>query len=68
MIYILLLVLSIGVLVYYVRKKIRSPSQTKLKPSQENANLIKVLLELEDESREQLFELYQKQFGPLLLR
>src|SRR6185503_6335140 len=31
--------------------------------SQENANLISVLLELDDEPREQLFKLYQEQFG-----
>ena len=64
MIYILLLVLSVGVLLYYVRKKISLRSRTELTPSQENANLIKVLLELDDEAREQLFELYKKQFGP----
>ena len=64
MIYILILVLSIGVLIYYVRKKLSSPSRTELTPSQENANLIKVLLELDDDAREQLFELYKKQFGP----
>src|SRR6185503_99727 len=31
--------------------------------SQENANLVKVLLELDDEPREQLFKLYKDQFG-----
>ena len=64
MVYIVLLVLSIVLLVYFVRRKIGSPSRTELTPSQENANLIKVLLELDDDAREQLFELYKKQFGP----
>ena len=64
MLYVVLLVLSIGLLVYYVRKKISSATRTELTQSQENANLIKVLLELDDDAREELFELYKKQFGP----
>ena len=37
--------------------------QKKLTRAQENANLVKVLLELDADSREQLFKLYQDQFG-----
>ena len=64
MIYIIIVALIVGAIIYSFRKQIFSPPQQKLTPSQENANLIKVLLDLDDDSREQLFELYQKQFGP----
>jgi hypothetical protein len=61
MLYILLAILFLMGSVYLYRK--RSPPAKKLSRSQENANLIKVLLELEDEPREQLFNLYRKEFG-----
>jgi hypothetical protein len=63
MIYIILVALIVGVIIYF-RKQIFSPPLKKLTRAQENANLVKVLLDLDDDSREQLFKLYQKQFGP----
>jgi len=61
MLYILLAILFIIGLVYLYRK--RSPPAKKVSRSQENANLIKVLLELDEEPREQLFNLYKEEFG-----
>jgi hypothetical protein len=64
MIYIILVALIVGVIIYSFRKQIFSPPLKKLTLAQENANLVKVLLDLDDDSRAQLFKLYQKQFGP----
>lgn len=64
MIYIILVALIVGVIIYSFRKQIFSPPASKLTRAQENANLVKVLLDLDDDSREQLLELYKKQFGP----
>lgn len=63
MIYIFLTALIIGVLVYFFRRGTFSPPIKALTRAQENANLIKVLLDLDDEPREQLFSLYKQQFG-----
>ena len=63
MLYILLLILITGVLFYFLVKRTNLFPAKKLTRGQENANLIKVLLELDDESREQLFKLYKDQFG-----
>jgi hypothetical protein len=62
MVYIVSLLLVTGLIVY-VLVQIISPPIKKLTQSQENANLIKVLLDLDDDAREQLFELYKQQFG-----
>jgi len=63
MLYVLLLILILGALFYlFSRRTILFPAR-KLTPAQENANLIRVLLDLDDGSREQLFSLYKKQFG-----
>lgn len=64
MIYIILVALIVGVIIYSFQKQIFSPPLKKLTLAQENANLVKVLLDLDDDSRAQLFKLYQKQFGP----
>ena len=40
----------------------------KLTRAQENANLVKVLLELDTDSREELFKLYREQFGENAVR
>ena len=63
MLYILLLIIASLVVVLYFRRRAASPNQKKLTPSQENANLVKVLLELDADSRENLFKLYQDEFG-----
>ena len=68
MIYVILVVLIIGVLLYLFRKRTLSPPVAKLSRAQENANLVRVLLSLDDEPREQLFSLYKDQFGPSAAR
>lgn len=57
------IVLIVCVLAVIFRLRAKAESAPRLTPSQENANLIKVLLELEAEPREQLFKLYEEQFG-----
>jgi hypothetical protein len=63
MIYIVSTVLVIGLLVYLLHRRSLTRATKALSRSQENANLIKVLLDLDDEPREQLFSLYEQQFG-----
>ena len=63
MLYVLLLALVLGVVLYLFRAGTFAQRPKKLTRSQENAQLIKVLLELDDERRQQLFELYKAQFG-----
>lgn len=63
MLYVILLIPILGVLIYLFGRDRFSSSAKKLSRSQENANLIKVLLELEEGPREQLFNLYRNQFG-----
>jgi len=63
MLYIALVILFLSGLVYLYRRGRNFSPAKKLTRGQENANLIKVLLDLEDEPREQLFKLYQEQFG-----
>jgi hypothetical protein len=63
LLYIFLLISVSLILIYFFHKRAFSAPIKKLNRSQENANLIKVLLELDDDSREQLFKLYREQFG-----
>src|SRR5436309_10218763 len=63
MIYILLTVLIVGVSFYFFAQRTHLFPPNKRTRSQENANLIKVLPELEEEPRAQLFKLYEEQFG-----
>jgi hypothetical protein len=63
MLYILLLILITGGLFYLFGNRTNLFPAKRLTRGQENANLIKVLLELDDEPREQLFSLYKEQFG-----
>ena len=63
MLYILLLILFSCGLFYVYRRYSFGAVPKKLTRSQENANLIRVLLELDKDSREKLFTLYQQQFG-----
>ena len=63
MLYVLLLVLlSCGLFLVY-RSYSSKNRPRRLTRSEENANLIKVLLELDEEPREELFDLYRQQFG-----
>jgi hypothetical protein len=61
--FILLLILAFAALIFYLRRQSASSHRKKLTRSQENANLIKVLLELDEDSREELFRLYRDEFG-----
>jgi hypothetical protein len=63
MIYLLLLIPILAVLIGFFRSQIFSSSGEALTRGQENANLVRVLLDLEPEPREQLFQLYQEKFG-----
>jgi hypothetical protein len=63
MLYILLLVLLSWGLFFIYRIYFSKTPPRRLKRSEENANLIKVLLELDEEPREKLFDLYRQQFG-----
>jgi hypothetical protein len=63
MLYVLLLILIMGALFYFLGTRTNLFPTKKLTRSQENANLIKVLLELDEEPRDQLFNLYEEQFG-----
>ncbi len=63
MIYVILIVLLVGLLLYFLRKRVLTPPVAKLSRAQENAKLVRVLLELDDQPREQLFSLYKDQFG-----
>lgn len=60
--FIIIILIVCGLAFLYQRRRLPA-SARRLTRSQENANLIKVLLELEEEPREQLFKLYQEQFG-----
>lgn len=57
------LAIPLLVFVYFVGKRLLTPPASALTKAQENANLVKVLLELEAEPREELFQLYREQFG-----
>jgi len=57
------IVLAVCLTTFVLWNRSRSRTAPRLTRSQENANLVKVLLELEEEPREQLFTLYQEQFG-----
>ena len=61
--YIPFLISVLCLVIYLCRKLTLLPPPKALTRSQENANLISVLLELDDEPREQLFKLYKDQFG-----
>ena len=63
MLYLLLFIFASFVVVLYRWRLAPFQRQKKLTRSQENANLVKVLLELDTDSREELFNLYQQQFG-----
>ena len=63
MLYILLAIPVLVVLIYFLRSGALTPPTNALTKAQENANLVKVLLELETDQREQLFQLYKDQFG-----
>lgn len=62
MLYIVLAISILAVLVYFIRRQTLKPPAS-LTKAQENANLVKVLLELEAQPREELFQLYKDQFG-----
>ena len=51
------------IVAFCVRRRGAFHRQKKLTRAQENANLVKVLLELDTDSREELFKLYREQFG-----
>lgn len=51
------------IVAFCIRRRGAFQRQKKLTRAQENANLVKVLLELDTDSREELFQLYQDQFG-----
>jgi hypothetical protein len=61
--YLLLLIFASVVFIIYRRSQNAFHRDKKLTRSQENANLVKVLLELDAESRERLFALYTEKFG-----
>jgi len=61
--YLLLLIFISLVGVFYLRHRAASANQKRLTRSQENANLLKVLLELDVDSLDDLFKLYQVEFG-----
>jgi len=63
MLYFLSVILISGLLALLYRRVLLARPGNKLTRSQENANLIKVLLSLDEEPREELFKLYQEQFG-----
>ena len=63
LILVLVFIPIVAVIVGFLRQELFSTSKKALSKSQENANLVKVLLELDDEPREQLFKLYKDQFG-----
>src|SRR5262245_1801385 len=63
MLYILLAIPVLVVLIFFLRSRVLTPPTNALTRGQENANLIKVLLDLEAEPREELFQLYKDQFG-----
>jgi hypothetical protein len=63
MLYIVLAIAILAVLVYFIRTQTFLPQARTLTRGQENANLVKVLLELEPGPREELFKLYKDQFG-----
>ena len=63
MAYLLLLILISVIVAFCVRRRGAFQRHKKLTRAQENANLVKVLLELDTESREELFRLYREQFG-----
>jgi len=63
LVYVVLTVLILGVVITFLRRGSLFPPVKELTRAQENANLIKVLLDLDDEPREQLFSLYKEQFG-----
>ena len=51
------------IVAFCLRRRGAFQRQKKLTLAQENANLVKVLLELDTDSREELFKLYREQFG-----
>jgi hypothetical protein len=61
--YLLLLILISAIVAFCLRHRGAFQRHKKLTRAQENANLVKVLLELDTESREELFRLYREQFG-----
>ncbi|HEY6245682.1 MAG TPA: hypothetical protein VIX17_17150 [Pyrinomonadaceae bacterium] len=63
MVYLLLLIFISVIVAFCIRRRGAFQRQKKLTRAQENANLVKVLLELDTDSREELFQLYQDQFG-----
>jgi hypothetical protein len=63
MIFIVPAIALLAVLVYLFLKRRLTPPAKVLSTTQENAKLINVLLQLDDERREQLFKLYKDQFG-----
>ena len=63
MLYLLLLIFISVIVAFCVRRRGAFHRQKKLTRAQENANLVKVLLELDTDSREELFKLYREQFG-----
>jgi len=62
-VYVLLLIFISVIVAFCVRRRGAFHRQKKLTRAQENANLVKVLLELDTDSREELFKLYREQFG-----
>jgi len=64
MLFIIVVILIVCGFVFFYKKGTMPEHARRLTRSQENANLIRVLLELEEEPREELFKLYQEQFGP----
>ena len=63
MVYLLLLIFISVIVVFCLRRRAAFQRRKKLTRAQENANLVKVLLELDTDSREELFKLYREQFG-----
>ena len=61
--YILLLILASLFCVFYLRHRVAPANKKRLTRSQENANLVKVLLELDADALADLFKLYRDQFG-----
>ena len=63
MVYLLLLIFISVIVAFCLRRRAAFQRRKKLTRAQENANLVKVLLELDTDSREELFKLYREQFG-----
>jgi hypothetical protein len=61
--YVFPIIVAVGVLFFVLKRGLFSSSSKKLSAGAENAQLIKVLVNLEQEPLEELFQLYERQFG-----